>query len=133
MILLGAGSVRPIAGDAEADVFVGIRLLRIDLADESLGRFHLLELLGARREADLLIAKIAQYWALIISLHGPPLSLLRLPSCAVVVFLANPSPTAVSIGRVPCFERCSTDGQGNSVTDSNASLAYVSPLKIEFE
>ena len=50
---------RPITGDAEADVFVGIRLLRIDLGDQPLGSFDLLELLNARREPDLLIAKFA--------------------------------------------------------------------------
>ena len=55
----------------------GYVLSRIDLADQPLGRFHLLQLLRSRRKANLLIAKFAQYWALVISLHGPPHSLLR--------------------------------------------------------
>ena len=84
--------VRPIAGDPEADVFVGIDLLRIDLADQTLRDLNLLQTLVGRREPDLLIAKIAQNWAMVSSLHGTPLSLL-LSSCARVVFLANPSPT----------------------------------------
>ncbi len=49
-------SVRPIAGDAEADVFVGIDFLRIDLADQSLRDLHLLQALVSRGESNLLIA-----------------------------------------------------------------------------
>src|SRR3954471_20734885 len=56
-------------------------------------------------------------------------SLLRLLSCTLVVFPANPSPTAVSIGRVPFFLRCSTDGQGSSITDSTAFFWLVSLLE----
>ena len=101
VILADTESVGPIARDPEADVFVGIRLLAVDLGDQPLGSFNLLQLLGSRREPDLLISKFAQFGALIFSLHGPPLLLLRSPPTLVVVFLANPSPTAVSFNYAP--------------------------------
>ena len=53
------GLRRPIAGDTEADVFIGIRLLRVDLGDQPLSSFNLLKLLDAGRKTDLLITKFA--------------------------------------------------------------------------
>jgi hypothetical protein len=50
--------LRPITRHAEADVIVGIRLLGIDLTDQTLSRLDLLELLWARCETDLLISQI---------------------------------------------------------------------------
>ena len=58
--------LRPIAGDPEADVFVRIGLLRVDLADQPFRDFDLLQLLIGRREANLLVAQLAQNGAMVV-------------------------------------------------------------------
>src|SRR5262249_30912793 len=65
-----------ISGDTEADVLVGVRLIGIDLPDKPFGCGDLLKSLIVRREPNLLIAKLLQNWAMILSLHGTPHSLL---------------------------------------------------------
>jgi len=50
---------RSIPGDPEADILIGVCLVRVDLGDQPFSSFNLMELLRPGRKTDLLIAEFA--------------------------------------------------------------------------
>ena len=66
--------LRAIVGDPEAEILVGVDPLAIQFGNQPLGPLHLLELLLARREANLLITQLLDDRAKIIGMHHRPSS-----------------------------------------------------------
>src|SRR5688572_29875215 len=84
--------LRPVIRDAEAEIFVRIGFLRVDLAEQTLGAVDLVDLLFAGSETDLLVAQLTQNRVQIVGVHHDSSSSEELGLFSLATPCANSSP-----------------------------------------